>query len=139
MKKSDIIAVADLEFGCFGKRDVENIEKTFANENYTYLVADLDGSIVGFCVFIQTGDEAEVIVIGVDGTYRHRGIGLMLSQKMIEVLRRRKKQAVFLEVRTSNKSAIGLYTKLGFEPISLRKKYYDGIEDAIVMKLDLFA
>lgn len=137
MKKSDIIGVADLELACFGKRDVENIEKTFANKNYNYIIADLDGSVVGFCVFLETGDDAEIIVIGVDGTYRNRGIGVLLSQKMIEIVKKKNKKAIFLEVRKSNLSAIGLYTKLGFEPISIRKKYYEGVEDAIVMRLGL--
>ena len=42
---------------------------------------------------------------------------------------------IFLEVRPTNSSAIKLYEKLGFENISVRKKYYSDGEDAMVFKL----
>ena len=47
---------------------------------------------------------------------------------------------IILEVRVSNKVAYGLYQKLGFEGIGLRKRYYrlpDGREDAHVMSKSL--
>ena len=47
---------------------------------------------------------------------------------------------VFLEVRPSNLAAIRLYQSLGFEPIGVRRGYYQalgGREDATVLKLRL--
>lgn len=41
---------------------------------------------------------------------------------------------IFLEVRVSNAAAIGLYEKHRFSVINIRKKYYDGVEDALIMK-----
>ena len=39
-----------------------------------------------------------------------------------------------LEVRVSNKAAIGLYKKYGFTSFGIRKKYYqDNDEDAMIM------
>jgi len=41
---------------------------------------------------------------------------------------------IFLEVRPSNKTAVALYKKLGFQKLGLRKNYYHNpIEDAIIM------
>ena len=41
---------------------------------------------------------------------------------------------IFLEVRVSNIPALGLYRKLGFEVLSVRKSYYsEPVEDAYVM------
>jgi len=45
----------------------------------------------------------------------------------------------FLEVRESNTPARGLYTKLGFEEIGLRKNYYEEPrEHAVLMKREYF-
>ena len=44
---------------------------------------------------------------------------------------------VFLEVRSSNISAIALYEKKGYTKISVRKKYYADGEDALVMVKEL--
>ena len=46
----------------------------------------------------------------------------------------------FLEVRPSNRPAILLYESLGFEPVGLRRGYYQAVggrEDAIVYRRDL--
>ena len=41
---------------------------------------------------------------------------------------------IFLEVRVSNRDALHLYRKLGYEVLSVRKNYYsDPVEDAYVM------
>jgi ribosomal-protein-alanine N-acetyltransferase len=41
---------------------------------------------------------------------------------------------VFIEVRTSNHSALSFYKKLRFEAINTRKKYYSDGEDAIILR-----
>jgi ribosomal-protein-alanine N-acetyltransferase len=38
-----------------------------------------------------------------------------------------------LEVRVSNSAAQSLYNQFGFAPVGLRKRYYENVEDAIVM------
>jgi ribosomal-protein-alanine N-acetyltransferase len=43
-------------------------------------------------------------------------------------------------VRPSNRPALGLYQRLGFATVGLRKGYYpadQGQEDAVVMRLEL--
>ena len=39
---------------------------------------------------------------------------------------------ILLEVRSSNERAKALYKRAGFNEISKRKNYYDGIEDALI-------
>jgi ribosomal-protein-alanine N-acetyltransferase len=38
-----------------------------------------------------------------------------------------------LEVRVSNTAAQALYARFGFAPAGVRRKYYENVEDAIVM------
>lgn len=135
MTDKDIFDVADLELQCFGKKDIENLEKCIKDPNYNYLVADNDGLVVGFLSYIDACDHAEVISIGVDKMYRNRGIGKELSSSMVSNLKKNKIPELFLEVRVDNIYAIKLYDKIGFEAISIRKKYYDGKVDAVIMKL----
>jgi ribosomal-protein-alanine N-acetyltransferase len=40
---------------------------------------------------------------------------------------------ITLEVRAGNRGAISLYTSLLFQPVAVRKGYYSGREDAIIM------
>ena len=134
MEEFDIAEVADISLECFGKRDVEDIEKCFNNPIYTYLVADNDGVVVGYSVFMDSGDDSELISLAVSSLYRHRGVGFALSKEMVNRIKSAGKKNAFLEVRKSNMVAIALYNKLGFKPINVRKKYYDGIEDAVIMQ-----
>ncbi len=46
-------------------------------------------------------------------------------------------ERVFLEVRISNAGAIALYKSLGFSEVGIRKDYYPGGEDAILMELNI--
>ena len=40
---------------------------------------------------------------------------------------------ISLEVKEKNVPAIKLYEKYGFEKVGIRKKYYNGIDNAIIM------
>ena len=44
---------------------------------------------------------------------------------------------VNLEVNENNLSAIRLYDKFAFDHIGIRKKYYNGVSDAIIMRKEL--
>jgi ribosomal-protein-alanine N-acetyltransferase len=59
---------------------------------------------------------------------------------MIELAKQKKVKTLFLEVRPSNKKAMALYGKFGFNEIGTRKDYYPahrGREDAVVLALQL--
>ena len=62
------------------------------------------------------------------------GIGTRLVQMLMEQAIQRDGVFISLEVRVSNLPALGLYRKLGFEVLSVRKGYYsEPVEDAYVM------
>ena len=42
-----------------------------------------------------------------------------------------------LEVNSKNQPAIELYQKFGFKQIGIRKKYYNMVDDAIIMQKEL--
>ena len=72
--------------------------------------------------------------------YQGQGIAKQLLNAFIEHGEQYQAENLFLEVRESNKPAIGLYESAGFSSMSVRKNYYPtatGNEDAILMGLTL--
>ena len=57
----------------------------------------------------------------------------MLLDKLIEMAIQTGKSNISLEVNEINQAAISLYKKSGFEEVGIRKKYYNGINNAIIM------
>ena len=91
--------------------------------------------LLGYAGAIYAGTQADVTKIAVCGTQKQCGIGTELLRALLQALRTRDVQEVFLEVREGNVPARALYRRLGFEAIGTRKGYYtEPREDAILMK-----
>ena len=67
--------------------------------------------------------EYEIHTIAVDPVLRRRGIGAALLGRLLGVADAAP-GPVYLEVRTDNEAAIGLYAAHGFDTVGLRKRYY---------------
>lgn len=107
------------------------------------LVAELETmtppKVLGFAAFHRVIDEAELRNIAVDPEHRHQGVGKALLEKARKRLLEAGAKRVFLEVRASNKPALGLYYSVGFGLHSQRKDYYrDPPEDGYVLSLEIF-
>jgi [ribosomal protein S18]-alanine N-acetyltransferase len=100
--------------------------------NYPLLLAICNNEIAGFCSWRQTiADEAEILNIAVDPSYRRRGVGSALLNAVCD----QANGTIFLEVAEDNTAAMALYRKLGFEPSGIRLGYYaKGSINAVVMK-----
>ena len=99
-----------------------------------YLVADDDGTVVGYAGLIAYADEAHVATIGVAGARQREGIGALLLDALLTEADRRS-PVVLLEVRADNEHAQELYRRRGFAEIGRRRGYYQPSgEDAVVMK-----
>lgn len=92
--------------------------------------------ISGYVGFWYIIDEAHISTLAVHPAERRTGIGEGLLIQAMEEAESLGAEVVTLEVRDSNKPAIGLYHKFGFEVVGRRPKYYkDNDEDAILMTL----
>ena len=78
-------------------------------------------------------DEAHVVIIASRPDERRRGVGELLLIACLERALQRNSRIVSLEVRASNDAARSLYRKYGFQDIGVKRRYYSGIEDAIIM------
>lgn len=103
----------------------------------TYLVAVIEGEVVGFVGMWHVLDEAHICTLAVAPKWRRRGLGELLVLAALERAVARGATAVHLEYRARNRPAARLYNKLGFELVGVRKGYYsDTGEDAILARID---
>lgn len=61
------------------------------------------------------------------------GFGSFLLENLISFAKKLNIKVITLEVNECNLSAIKLYNKFNFNKVGVRKKYYDGKNDAIIM------
>ena len=81
--------------------------------------------------------EIEIYNIAIEKSFRKKGIGTLLIEKIVQKSLRHNPSliSIWLEVRASNSSAVSFYQKNGFEAVYLRKNFYRyPQEDAIVMR-----
>ncbi|GAA2864608.1 ribosomal protein S18-alanine N-acetyltransferase [Streptosporangium fragile] len=104
-----------------------------------YVVALVDGEIVGYAGLAAAGDQADVQTIAVLSGRRRAGIGSAMLTELLAEAARRGAVSVFLEVRADNPGAQAVYERFGFERIGVRRRYYEDGTDAIMMKKDLHA
>ncbi len=99
-----------------------------------YLVARLDGRVVGYIGSWLVLDEAHITTLAVESGYRRCGIGGCLLRTLIKRVIFLGARRMTLEVRPSNYDARKFYSKLGFRVHGRRKSYYSD-EDALIMTL----
>jgi ribosomal-protein-alanine N-acetyltransferase len=109
---------------------VESLQTlTLANST----VAPKGLAVIGMGCLWAIVDEAHITTLAIDPDYHRRHLGqLMLAQLMVAARTRQLTHAT-LEVRISNRAAIKLYEKFGFQVAGQRKKYYQDGEDALIL------
>lgn len=140
MTYSDLDDVVRLEKMCFGlgawSRGAFASELKRGQKSY-FVVARINGVLVGFAGWRQEGDEAHVANIAVHPKMRGRKIGELLLRTILEEAVRRGLNTSLLEVRKSNIIAQNLYRKYGYKVVTIRRAYYQfPLEDAVIMKLE---
>lgn len=109
------------------------LKSELESKNSKYIVALKGKEVVGFAGIIILPDSTEVTNIVTKKVERKKGIGKLLLDKLINMTITEKKEVISLEVNEKNIIAINLYKNFGFEKVGRRKKYYNGIDDAIIM------
>jgi [ribosomal protein S18]-alanine N-acetyltransferase len=112
-----------------------------------FIIAELDDIMTGYIMckiefgfsnfrklgFVKKG---HVVSVAVLEQHRGAGVGKALMLEGINGVVSRKCDEIYLEVRISNRSAIKMYEKLGFQIKSALRAYYRDGEDAYLMALD---
>ncbi len=105
-----------------------------ADTRWYVVAADAD-EIVGYAGLCAYADEAYVQTIAVASRAQGRGVGTTLLRLLLEEAERRGDRIVLLEVRADNDRAQRLYQRFGFEPVGVRRGYYQPSgADAVIMR-----
>ncbi|MEO6511199.1 MAG: GNAT family N-acetyltransferase, partial [Nocardioides sp.] len=115
----DVDAVVRLEEVCLGGDAWSRglVEQGVAAQlpTVSYLVAELDGAVVGHAVASAAGEDAELQRIAVDPAYRRRGLGAALLGAVEAQVAGDGAERLLLEVREDNATAAAFYEAHGFE------------------------
>lgn len=141
MRRRDLKAVMPIEAAAYptswSRRVFEGELDQVASGSRYYVVARDGREVVGYAgLWIVTdpdGDQAHVTNIVVADHRRREGIATRLMVHLARVAAERGCIAWTLEVRSSSTGAQDLYRAFGFAPAGVRKRYYDNVEDALVM------
>ena len=98
-----------------------------------YLVARREGHLVGYAGLMFVVGDAHVTNIATAPRHHRTGVATRLLAELAWEAIARECQALTLEVRSSNTGAQALYRSFGFAPVGVRQKYYENVDDAIVM------
>lgn len=138
---ADVPAIADLE--------VENLGVDAWSEGLIaegvlgnlptihYLVAELDGVVVGHAVASIVADIAELQRIAVTPSQRRHGLATDLLDAVTELAREGRADRLLLEVREDNAGALGFYAARDFVEVDRRLRYYLDGATAVVLRRTL--
>ncbi|WP_410811948.1 ribosomal protein S18-alanine N-acetyltransferase [Micromonospora sp. 067-2] len=109
-----------------------------ANGHHYRVATDVDATVLGYAGLAGAPpDEVWVQNIAVRRDAQRRGVGRALLEELLAEAARRGARSTLLEVAVDNAPAQRLYATYGFEPIAVRRGYYQPSNtDALVMQRD---
>jgi len=137
---ADLDAVMEIESRAYDFPWTQGIFRDCLRVGYCCWCCENDGIIQGYGVMSAAAGESHILNLTVRPELQRQGIGSMLLKHFLHLARRHGADTLMLEVRPSNRKAISLYEKLGFNEIGVRRNYYpaeDGREDALLLALSL--
>ena len=140
MRWSDIERVHALEAEVFtiDPWTVEQFWSELAQPTRSYVVDVVsrdDDVLLGFAGLFTLAPDADLQTIAVSPRAHGQGIGTRLLESLLDQARAAGCRQMMLEVRSDNAAAIAMYSRFGFEQISVRRNYYAPSVDALIMRL----
>jgi ribosomal-protein-alanine N-acetyltransferase len=135
---ADVMPIMEIERASFSSPwPVSAIEEEIERRSWSRVALAVEGDqVLGFIVYWVVDKELHLLNLATRPGRRRKGIATRMIEHMIDEGRRRTLWQVVLEVRESNRAALKLYERIGFDRVGRRPRYYaDNGEDAIVMTL----
>jgi ribosomal protein S18 acetylase RimI-like enzyme len=138
----DAGAIASIERLAFGAThdqfSFRRVRSLIANPRAIVVSAEVEGRVVGWCVALVRrhggARSGRIYSVAVDHACAGRGVGRRLLTWSLDALAEAGIARVYLEVRTNNQRAIGLYRSLGFSEIARLPEYYNDGGEGVRMR-----
>ncbi len=139
MEPKHVPQIAKIEQECFADPwSEESFQGELSNPLACYFVAEQGDEVIGYGGVWNIAGEGNITNIAVKEGFRNQKIGSRILSALISHANEEQFSFLTLEVRVSNEPAKRLYARHGFQPVGLRKKYYqDNQEDALLMTLEV--
>ena len=133
MRTDDLPVILRMEREIYPQPWSERIFRDeLARDDRVYIIAEVDGTIVGFGGLMLVAEDAHITTLAVRPNNRQVGLGTMLMLQLVEAALNRGSLNLTLEVRSANVSAQRLYEKFEMAAVGVRKHYYRD-DDAVIM------
>ena len=142
MREADISAILAIEERVAVIPWTKGIFDGCLRVGYSCWVCIDDDEMVGFGVMSYGAGEAHILNIGIDEPAQGKGLGRIMMNHLLLRGKSCGAEMTFIEVRPSNKAALGLYESLGFNQVGLRRDYYPTRnkgehEDALILAVSV--
>jgi len=137
---TDLPEILAIERSAYEFPWTEGIFRDCLRIGYCCWLIEQNQRIQAYGIMSVGAGESHILNICVRPDERRRGLGRKLLDYLITLARRHNADTALLEVRPSNRAALGLYKSLGFNEVGMRKAYYpdkQGREDALILALAL--
>ena len=138
MTKEHLEQIKDIlqeQFDEFWNANVLNRE--LENPLSEYIVAIYEEEVVGYAGIWKAIDEGHITNIVTKKDKRGNHIGNKMLEEIIALAKKKELKSVTLEVNEHNEVAINLYKKYNFKKVGKRKRYYNNVDDALIMTLKI--
>lgn len=134
--------LAQMHAACFSHPwSTDAFVKLFSMPGASGLIAtlpDKEDTAVGFALISNTGEEAEILTLGVLPENQRQNIGTRLLNAIHKTCLAKNTARVFLEVNAQDTGAVRFYSKAGYQHVGTREHYYKHEntppEDALIMR-----
>lgn len=135
LEERDIEALCRIEEASFSMPwSAKDFEDLLFRDYCHYVVAEMDGEIVGCAGYTESFGEGNIDNVVVAEEFRDKGFATRMLQQLIADGEENGIAAFTLEVRVGNAAAIHVYEKLGFVSEGIRPGFYEKPkEDAMIM------
>ena len=142
MTLADLGDIMEIEPRAYEYPWSEGIFRDCLRVGYCCWCCEENGELLGYGVMSVAAGESHILNLTVRPESQRQGIGGKLLMHFQQLARQHGADTLMLEVRPSNRKAIRLYEKLGFNEIGVRRNYYpaeNGREDALLLALELIS
>lgn len=135
MQPDDLSQVCEIEKANFSMPWSEkSFLESMAREDTVFLAAVCGVEVAGYLGCYCIAGTGEITNVAVKESFRRRGVGSLLLEKLYAEGEFLHTPEFFLEVRESNEAAIALYSRQGFVREGIRKNFYEKpTENAVIM------